>query len=85
MSIGILNMKIHMKVVDGQRFRIRKLSGSQSAIVSSDGRNVDIDVNEVRYGERKEYLVELELDNSDVLAKLAGDGGKSGRPLNATD
>jgi len=85
MSIGILNMKIHLKVVDGQRFRIRKLSGSQSAIVSSDGRNVDIDVNEVRYGERKEYLVELELDNGDALNRGGGRGDKSGRHMNATD
>ena len=44
MSIGLLNMKMHIKIVDGQRFRIRKVSGGPSAILSSDGRDVDVDV-----------------------------------------
>ena len=45
MSIGILNMKLHLKIVDGHRFRIRKVSGGPTAIVASDGRDVDIDFN----------------------------------------
>ncbi|KAH9933499.1 Pleckstrin homology domain-containing protein [Fomitopsis serialis] len=57
---------LHMKIVDGQRFRIRKISGGPVAILSSDGRDVDVELGELRYGERKEMLVELELDNSDV-------------------
>src|SRR5882757_9952381 len=69
MSIGSMNMKLHMKVVDGNRFRIRKVSGAPSSIVASDGRNVDIDISELRYGERKEMLVELELDNSDAVQR----------------
>ena len=36
------------------------------AILSSDGRDVDVELGELRYGERKEMLVELELDNGDV-------------------
>lgn len=84
MSIGILNMKLHLKIVDGHRFRIRKLSGGPTAIVASDGRDVDVEVGEVRYGERKEMLVELELDNSDSHSSAGGRGGQ-GRTLNATD
>ncbi|KAI5123521.1 hypothetical protein M0805_006681 [Coniferiporia weirii] len=84
MSIGLLNMKLHLKIVDGHRFRIRKVSGGPSVIVASDGRDVDIEVGEVRYGERKEMLVELELDNSDSHARGNGRGGQ-GRQLNATD
>ncbi|KAI0060210.1 hypothetical protein BV25DRAFT_967949 [Artomyces pyxidatus] len=83
MSIGSLNMKLHMKIVDGNRFRIRKVSGGPSSIVASDGRNVDVDVGELRYGERKEMLVELELDNSDVQGQ--GQGRGHNRALNATD
>ncbi|KAF9240668.1 hypothetical protein BU15DRAFT_73897 [Melanogaster broomeanus] len=30
LSIGLLNMKLHMKIVDGQRFRIRKLDNNES-------------------------------------------------------
>jgi hypothetical protein len=86
MSIGSMNMKLHMKIVDGNRFRIRKVSGGPSSIVASDGRNVDVDVGELRYGERKEMLVALELDNSDVpLGGAGGRGGHGARALNATD
>ncbi|ESK96489.1 von willebrand ring finger domain-containing protein [Moniliophthora roreri MCA 2997] len=87
MSIGLLNMKLHMKIVDGNRFRIRKVSGGPSSILASDGQNVDVDVGELRYGERKEMLIELELDNTDIQQKMArlGGGGANGRSLNATD
>jgi hypothetical protein len=64
MSIGLMNMKLHIKIVDGHRFRIRKVSGGPNSILSSDGRDVDIDIGELRYGEKKEMLVELELDNA---------------------
>lgn len=84
MSIGLLNMKLHMKVVDGHRFRIRKVSGGPSSILASDGQNVDVDVGELRYGERKEMLIELELDNTDQQ-KMANSRNPHGRSLNATD
>lgn len=90
MSIGLLNMKLHMKIVDSQRFRIRKVSGGPTSILASDGQNVDVDVGELRYGEKKEMLIELELDNSDVLraAQMQSHGHgipMSNRALNATD
>lgn len=82
MSIGLLNMKLHMKIVDGQRFRIRKVSGGPSSILSTDGHNVDIDVGELRYGECKEMLIECELDNTEICRPSAQNGN---RALNATD
>lgn len=85
MSIGIANMKMHVKIVDGQRFRIRKISGGPTAILSSDGRDVDVEIGEVRYGERKEMLVELELDNSDVARQTALGFPGGNRTMNATD
>ncbi|TFK39782.1 Pleckstrin homology domain-containing protein [Crucibulum laeve] len=83
MSIGLLNMKLHMKVVDGHRFRIRKVSGGPSSILASDGQNVDVDVGELRYGERKEMLIELELDNTDTQKMVQS--RSSNRAMNATD
>jgi len=83
MSIGLLNMKLHMKVVDGQRFRIRKVSGGPSSILASDGQNVDVDLGELRYGERKEMLIELELDNTDL--QRVAQSRAAPRALNATD
>ncbi|RPD73412.1 hypothetical protein L226DRAFT_110214 [Lentinus tigrinus ALCF2SS1-7] len=86
MSIAIMNMKLHLKIVDGNRFRIRKISGGPLAILSSDGRDVDVEVGELRYGERKEMLVELELDNSDVSqSPISPQNAMSPRSLNATD
>ena len=84
MSIGLLNMRLHLKIVDSHRFRIRKVSGGPSSILSADGQNVDVDVGELRYGERKEMLIELELDNTDQQ-KLEQSQSQDGRPLNATD
>lgn len=83
MSIGLLNMKLHMKIVDAQRFRIRKVSGGPSSILSTDGHNVDIDVGELRYGECKEMLVECELDNTE-RSRIAP-GQHHSRTPNATD
>lgn len=87
MSIGLLHMKLHMKIVDGQRFRIRKISGGPLAILSSDGRDVDVELGELRYGERKEMLIELELDNSDVapMPVAPQNISQAQRALNATD
>ena len=84
MSIGLVNMKLHMKILDSHRFKIRKVSGGPHAIVSTDGRDVDVDIGEIRYGEKKEMLVELELDH--WLANR-GHGGRDGnsRHANATD
>jgi len=84
MSIGLLNMKLHLKIVDSYRFRIRKVSGGPQSILSADGQNVDVDVGELRYGEKKEMLIELELDNSDQQ-KLVSHRGDPNRALNATD
>ncbi|KDR80747.1 hypothetical protein GALMADRAFT_61340 [Galerina marginata CBS 339.88] len=84
MSIGLLNMKLHLKIVDSHRFRIRKVSGGPQSILSADGQNVDVDVGELRYGERKEMLIELELDNADQQ-KLAQQRQQQNRSMNATD
>ncbi|KAG5735198.1 Rho guanine nucleotide exchange factor scd1 [Termitomyces sp. T112] len=85
MSIGLLNMKMHIKVVDGHRFRIRKVSGGPSSILASDGQNVDIDVGELRYGERKEMLIEMELDNTDAQKAAQTRRPANPRAMNATD
>lgn len=86
MSIGVTNMKLHMKIVDGHRFRIRKVSGAPNAILASDGRDVDVELGELRFGERKEMLVELELDNRDQSLLRNGMSGRGGRgQMSATD
>jgi len=66
------------------RNRIRKVSGAPNAILSSDGRDVDVELGELRYGERKEMLVELELDNRETPRGQGGFGGRGGA-MSATD
>jgi hypothetical protein len=84
MSIGLLNMKLHLKIVDSYRFKIRKVSGGPQSVLSADGQNVDVDVGELRFGEKKEMLIELELDNTDQQ-KMAMQRAEQNRSLNATD
>jgi hypothetical protein len=54
LSIGLLSNDVHVKIVDGQRFCIRKVSGGPSSILSMDGHNVDINFGELRYGKCKD-------------------------------
>lgn len=61
MSIAVTNMKIHLSS-HGNEFKIRKVSGAAQHVLAPDGKHVDIELREVRHGERKEILIELELD-----------------------
>jgi len=78
------NVKLHLRVVDNVLFRMRKISGAPQAIVASDGRDVHVEIGELRYGEKKEMLVELELDNASDRHASGENRGNSGS-LNATD
>jgi len=63
MSIALTNMKLHLSTQD--TFRVTKISGTSQAIVSTNGKDVDLELRELRYGERREIMVELELDGVD--------------------
>ena len=84
MSIGLLDVKLHLKVVDSYRFKIHKVSGGPRSMLSVDGKYVEVDVGELRYGEKKEILIELELDNTNQQ-RLAEQRGGLNRSMNATD
>ena len=61
MSIAVTNMKLHLDCQDNQ-FKVLKVSGSNSAIVSQSGKDVDVELRELRFGETREILVELDLE-----------------------
>ncbi|KAF8751645.1 Pleckstrin homology domain [Rhizoctonia solani] len=63
MSIGVMNLRMHAKVLDHSRFRIKKVAGVGGAVVASSGLDVDVTLPALRFGERRELIVELELDN----------------------
>jgi hypothetical protein len=63
MSIALTQMKVHLSCQDNE-FKVHKISGATQAVVATNGKDVDIDLRELRHGERKEILVELEIDFS---------------------
>jgi hypothetical protein len=62
LSIAATNIRLHISVPERRWFRIRKVAGTSGAIVSSNGKDVDIDVGELRYGETKDLIIEVEME-----------------------
>ncbi|KAG8742764.1 hypothetical protein FRC10_000931 [Ceratobasidium sp. 414] len=82
MSIGVMNLRMHAKVLDDARFSIRKVAGVSGAVVARDGMNVDVVLGALHFGERRELVVELELDNRVQSAPL--DDIQPGASMDAT-
>lgn len=87
MSIAVNKMKFHLSTQNND-FSIRKISGLSNSTISADGKHVDVELRELRHGERKEILVELELDltsspNGSTTA-LSNDLGEFGVPRKGT-
>lgn len=61
MGIAITKMKLHISTAEND-FCVRKVSGGDLALVPPDGKHVDIDLRELAHGDRREFLIELELD-----------------------
>lgn len=61
LSIAATSVKLHISVPENRLFRIRKVSGTPNAVVSSQGRDVDVEIGELRFGEKKEMLIEVEM------------------------
>jgi hypothetical protein len=64
LSVAANAVKLFVSVQEPRWFRIRKVAGVSNAIVGSDGREVDITLGELRAGERREILVEVEMGGS---------------------
>ncbi|KAK4050507.1 hypothetical protein OIO90_005090 [Microbotryomycetes sp. JL221] len=61
LSIATTKTQLHISIPEKRWFRVRKVSGCPSAIVSSEGADVDVDLGEMRYGEKKELLIEVDM------------------------
>ncbi len=59
LSIAITNMKIHLSCQES-KFKCRKVSGEHQNVVSTDGKDIDIELRELRHGQKVEFLVEME-------------------------
>lgn len=84
LSIAANQVKLHISVPERRLFKIRKVAGTPGAIVSSDGKNVDIELGELRFGERKDLLVEVEMAYDSTLSR-SGSGEQGIEEQTATD
>lgn len=78
LSIALTNMKLHLSCADND-FKITKVSGATQAIVGQSGKEVDVELRELRHGEIREILVELELVSSENGSpRSSGEGSGDG-------
>ncbi|GAA5922586.1 VWA and PH domain-containing RING finger protein [Sporobolomyces koalae] len=61
LSVAATNLRLHINVPEKRWFKIRKVSGTPGAIVSSSGTDVDIEIGELGFGQRKDLIVEVEM------------------------
>lgn len=67
MSIALTNMKLRLTVQDGD-FKIAKILGTPMLITSTAGKEIDVDLMALRHGERRELIVQFDLDAGDAAA-----------------
>lgn len=64
LSIAATDVRLHIAVLEQRSVRIRKVSGTPGAVLSKSGADVDIDLGELRFGDKRELLVEVEMSLS---------------------
>lgn len=62
MSIALTKVGLRLACQDDD-FRVVKVSGASQAVISSSGRDIDIDLNVLRHGEVREILIDFELES----------------------
>lgn len=89
MSIALTKVGLRLACQDDD-FRVVKVSGASQAVISSSGRDIDIDLNILRHGEVREILIDFELESDPVPGTpfgsatpidSEGDEGGPTRPL----
>lgn len=60
LSVGMSNTRVSLSISENKWFKIKKVSGV-SHVVSSDGQHADLQVGQLRFGERRDLLVEVEM------------------------
>ncbi|KAI5477053.1 von Willebrand RING finger domain-containing protein [Pseudohyphozyma bogoriensis] len=86
-SIAATHLHVHISVPERRWFQIRKVTGTSKAIVSADGKDADIDLGELRFGERRDLIVEVEMTLGDSFTqKTYHEGPENTQTFNtATD
>ncbi|KAH9814757.1 hypothetical protein DFH28DRAFT_1167595 [Melampsora americana] len=85
-SVGATNAKLQISVPEHRWFKMKKVTGVMCFVLSSNGHHADIDLGEMRYGERKEILIEVEMrDSAAGFDPTSDDAGMNGREVTGTD
>ncbi|KDN41245.1 hypothetical protein K437DRAFT_269762 [Tilletiaria anomala UBC 951] len=68
MSVALTEVKVHVSLPADNRFYVRKVSGVIGSIVSANGKDVDIELGYLYFGDVREIFVELSVDFHELLA-----------------
>lgn len=62
-SVAVTKFSLRLDALDTD-FRCRKISGAPHAVLSGDGKHVDIELKELQFGQKIEVLVEMEYERA---------------------
>ncbi|WAR54092.1 hypothetical protein PtB15_3B602 [Puccinia triticina] len=60
LSVGMSNARVSIGIAEKKWFKMKKISGL-SHVISSDGQHADLELGQLRFGERRDMLVEVEM------------------------
>ncbi|KAI7936050.1 hypothetical protein MJO29_015353 [Puccinia striiformis f. sp. tritici] len=63
LSVGMSNARVSINVSENKWFKVKKISGI-SHLISSDGQHADLELGQMRFGERRDVLVEVEMKSA---------------------
>ncbi|PLW22557.1 hypothetical protein PCASD_16137 [Puccinia coronata f. sp. avenae] len=68
LSVGMSNARVKINIGEKKWFKMKKVSGI-SHVISSDGQHADLEIGQLRFGERRDVLVEVEMKSARELYK----------------
>ncbi|ODO06033.1 hypothetical protein L198_01262 [Cryptococcus wingfieldii CBS 7118] len=81
MSVAMDNVKLHVSCVDND-FRVIKIVGPVGTVVVGAGKELDVELQELHYGQKREVMIELEVENAE--GRYSGEGSSESWDPNAS-
>ncbi|KNZ57636.1 hypothetical protein VP01_210g15 [Puccinia sorghi] len=66
LSVGMSNARVSITMAEKKWFKMKRVSGI-SHVISSDGQHADLELGQLRFGERRDVLVEVEMKSAREL------------------
>ncbi|KAI8454806.1 hypothetical protein BY996DRAFT_6413603 [Phakopsora pachyrhizi] len=80
LSVGINKIRVRVSVPEMKWFKIKKVSGAPGFVLSSDGKYAEVELNELRFGERRDLLIEMEVKSAAQATKNQVYGHHAAQP-----